>query len=754
MIVQIKGKITQIIKHIIIVLLMITFAAGSAFAASPNTVCAEVKLLIEQKYSFERQAFDAKMVISNGLTDNTLKDVNIELFFTDINDNVVLSSSDQNTSDALFFYRINSMEGINSLDGKGLVEPSSKAEIHWLIIPTTGAAKHSSAGAIYQVGAKVTYTLNDITNTIDIAPDYIVVRPLPELTLDYFLPKEVYGDDPFTKEEEESIPFSLGVRVKNDGLGVAKNSKIDSANVKIIENKQGLSIDFNIWSSYVNDKHINKSLLLTLGDISPQSSVVGRWLMTTSLSGHFSEFDTTVTHADELGGTLTSVIKKINTHTLVRDIKIDLPGRDNIRDFLAYDVDVLRVYESEGIDSEVNDQSKLAQLKTTNKISQLTFPATDGFVFVKLKDPWKGKGTALKVIRSDGTLLLPENAWLSKERTEDLSWDYFINVFDINSDGIYAVEYEQKQQKTISITGKLLDTEIDNKPIGGVTIRLYDPLTYVIKQTTVTALDGTFSFHDLKEANYAVEAVTSTLAINSTTLRAETAALIHPDRTIPGLIKYVTVDTLNMLILNDDGQIELQRMDGTTHQVTNLSDMVNLSHVANEKRIYVRLPETAGFFYIKKAISWAEWLPLNKLYLPGGDRVLPQENIWISKTKEIDGTYSYYINIFGYDKVNYYYFDFPNDLIVGQVFNDVNNNKIQDNWEHNVTNAAIEYIGSSIDGFYYNQFAEYTDNKGTFLTGVDAGNYQLKVRESTIRLEAKTTSTKYKVDVITEGKLP
>src|SRR5258708_4620828 len=54
---------------------------GIAFAQAADAVCAEVKIVIEQKLSLERQAFDARMVITNGLADQKLENVSITLQF-------------------------------------------------------------------------------------------------------------------------------------------------------------------------------------------------------------------------------------------------------------------------------------------------------------------------------------------------------------------------------------------------------------------------------------------------------------------------------------------------------------------------------------------------------------------------------------------------------------------------------------------------------------------------------------------------
>ncbi len=59
------------------------FLATSSKAA--DTVCAKVKIEIAQQMTFARQAFEAHMQISNGLTTVSLQNINIEVLFTDEN---------------------------------------------------------------------------------------------------------------------------------------------------------------------------------------------------------------------------------------------------------------------------------------------------------------------------------------------------------------------------------------------------------------------------------------------------------------------------------------------------------------------------------------------------------------------------------------------------------------------------------------------------------------------------------------------
>lgn len=507
-----NGKTVPIWKKAIILFVLIAFASVNTLAfAATDSECAEVKIVINQKLSFERQAFDAKIVISNGLSSASLQNIDIQLIFLDRNKQPVIATQDPNAAEALFFYRTDSSTGIDSWNGNGTIQNSSKAEIHWLIIPTSGAAGSDALGNIYYVGANVTYTLEGKTSTVTVNPDYIMVKPLPELTLDYFLPKDVYGDDPFTSEIEPIIPFHLGVRIKNDGLGVSKNTQIESAQVKIVENKQGLLVDYGIQASFVGNQRIKNSLLLEFGDVLSNQSQVGRWIMTSSLSGEFTKFDATFTHADNLGGALTSVIKAVNTHTLIHDVRVDLPGRDDALDFLAKDVDVFRVYESEGIDTVVNDLSAGATISYNEHQGELHFPQTAGFVYAKISDPWQGRVDITQIQRNDGKTIPAENIWFSKTRDKnDLSWHYFINIFDFNSTGWYEFNYIKKHdpEKIKDIHGRIYSTQAGGFNFANiaVTLAFQNNANGTIESwATLTDVNGEYEFKNLIPGTYSLQ---------------------------------------------------------------------------------------------------------------------------------------------------------------------------------------------------------------------------------------------------------
>ena len=421
------------------------FFSGAAHCHAADSLCAVVKIEIKQELTLERQAFDAHMLINNGLSHISLEDVSVAVRFSDADGNTVQATSDPDDTSAGFYIRVDAMTNISDVNGAGSVAPSTSADIHWMIIPAPGASNGLESGTLYYVGATLTYTIGGETNETEISPDYIYVKPMPEITLDYFLPSEVYGDDAFSDAIEPPVPFSLGVRVKNSGNGTARDLKIESAQPRITENEQGLLIGFAIEGSQVNGETATESLLVDFGDIAPGTSGTARWIMTCTLSGRFVEFDADFSHSDELGGELTSLITAADTHFLVRDVWVDVVGRDPIHDFLAKDGDVYRVYESDRVDTMVTDQSASSTLsymgtQDGRATYSLATSVNVGFIHVRLSDPYNGTKAIHSVIRGDGKTIKIENRWLSKSR-DGQSWDYFINLFDVASTGTYTVTF-------------------------------------------------------------------------------------------------------------------------------------------------------------------------------------------------------------------------------------------------------------------------------------------------------------------------
>lgn len=431
-------------------LLLVLMLSGSN-SAWAQTVCAEVKIEIAQELTLERQAFEAKLLIENTLTDKTIENINVVVEFSDDNGDPVIATSDASDTSAKFFIRTDVLDNISDVSGSGSLAAGQTANVTWLIIPAPGASEGLPSGKLYFVGAKFNYILDGIDGVIEVAPDSIYVKPMPLLSLDYFLPRDVFADNPLTQQVEAIEPFTLGVRVQNNGSGTGNSIKIESAQPEIVENEQGLLIDFQLLDSYVQDAPVNNSLLIDFGDIPANESKMGRWTMTTSLSGRFTEFTAEFTHADELGGALTSLLDDVNTHFLLRNVLVDAPGRDNVKDFLSFEVfdaatggaDGLKVFESNSTTTDVNNQSGSASLGASGGTQNgypFSFDPAAGFAYAQVPDPFAGSKLISRVIRSDGKELSLDNVWFSKtynKTSKQIS--YYLNLFDFNTPGNYSL---------------------------------------------------------------------------------------------------------------------------------------------------------------------------------------------------------------------------------------------------------------------------------------------------------------------------
>src|SRR6185312_14322863 len=90
-------------------ILSMLIAATPLHALAQESICAQVKIQIEQEATLERQAFDAQMKIANGLDTAALESVGINVTFQDESGATVKATSDPADTSALFFIRIDRM---------------------------------------------------------------------------------------------------------------------------------------------------------------------------------------------------------------------------------------------------------------------------------------------------------------------------------------------------------------------------------------------------------------------------------------------------------------------------------------------------------------------------------------------------------------------------------------------------------------------------------------------------------------------
>ncbi len=421
-------------------------------------VCAGAKIEILQELTLERIGFEATLEVTDNDGEDPITDFSAELTF--VSPATGTNTQPIDASD-LFFVRAPELDNISDVNGTGVIGPTKKAVVRWFIIPKLSAGGTSPDGVRYQVGVRLAGKLKGVQippEVLEAVPDYISVKPEPQLEITYFQPRDVQGDDPFTETVESPIPFTLGVLVKNSGYGVARDVKINSQQPKIVENKQNLLLVARLLGTRVMDSPLQRAdLLVNLGSINPGETRKGAWDMITSLSGEFVEFKASYTHASELGGEETSIIKSLDAHFISHEVLNDQAGRDKVKDFLAdtdRDPDLIpdALYESEGNVLPVNNLSNASI--AGGGVSFLVNLTADrvGWGYVRLNDPGQARLRIASIERSDGKILNTNNYWTNVRYTKiGNNRQAFLNILDLVDLGSY--------QYTVTYAPALVDAD-------------------------------------------------------------------------------------------------------------------------------------------------------------------------------------------------------------------------------------------------------------------------------------------------------
>lgn len=434
-----------------VVLAMVLITPSIHAAQQYQGLCSYVKIEILQELTLERIGFLATLTVTNNEGDASITNFSAALTFEHRG-----AGGELEDASALFFVQPPKVKGVNSIDGNGIIAPGQTAVVEWFIIPKTNAGGTTPEGLRYLVGAKLAgslYGMEISQDVFNVLPDTITVKPDPQLEITYFQPRDVDGDNPFTPDVVESpIPFTLGVLVKNAGYGEARKVKIASEQPRIVENLQGLLVVPQLIGSRVDDEPTDSTTLtVDLGNIQPGKCRKGAWDMITTLSGEFTEFKASFTHAPELGGEETSLIKEMNAYFMVHEVLNDQPGRDNLLDFLAETLNGEELipdtlYESDCNTLPVNRLTNVEVLNFGGLTATVRAQAdVENWVFIRVDDPGQAKYPIKSVVRSDGKVINPHNYWTHiRYREPDNAKLTYLNLFDFVSLGQYdyTVTYE------------------------------------------------------------------------------------------------------------------------------------------------------------------------------------------------------------------------------------------------------------------------------------------------------------------------
>ena len=490
--------------------------------ADSAAVCARVSLKLSQTYTMTREAFEGTLTLYNGHESMTMTNVWLELQIT---------NADGDNCNGLFEISAISC-GTLEADGSNVVNVDSvvaKTEGTSIVrfVPAVAAAPETPVA--YSFGGKVHYTdpFTGEAAAISLLPVTLEVNPMPQLYLDYFVQRDVYADNPFTKDiVEASMPAELAVLVRNEGYGDANKVTISSVQPEVVENEKGLMIDFRL-SDYSLDKAVLNGAVaglglndVELGTVAARSSTVAQWWLTSTLQGHFSGMRASVTHLNSQGIVDTSLIREVEVHPLIRSVDVG----DVLPAFLAADNSKYgnpdRLYRADGEVLDVRSDATAAVLGGLSGQSCTLTVAADlpgsGPFYAKVALPGAEQYEVVGLTNeSTGAALSPRNAWIT-DRTfvdgDDPKVETCLHIFDVSSspgEKRYAVTLQAKPSDAPEVSGfegvtadalvtnavvsldVLFSTAIDAATFstGDVAIRYQGALTNVADVATIVQPD-------------------------------------------------------------------------------------------------------------------------------------------------------------------------------------------------------------------------------------------------------------------------
>ena len=458
-------------------------------ASKTQSVCVTIKLQFKQQLVLTRQAFRGTLTVKNGNEENAMTNVKLKLTVKDEEGNVATAHEFQINNESLDGFT-------GDLDGEWQLGAGEQGTATILFIPTKYAAPESNR--LYSFGGSLSYLdpNSGLTVTRDLDPVTLTVKPSPQLDLTYFMQRDIYGDDPLTKNVvEPMIPAEFALLINNVGYGDATNVRMTTEQPKIVENEKGLLIDFELLSSQVNggDKTmaLGSSVPADFGTIPAQSTSYAQWWFTSTLLGHFLDYDVQATHLTSYGNPDLTLLNEVTIHELIRSINTkDVAGKP-LKAWLVNDIqdredlpDML--YLSDGTTEEVSQATGSISMTSTTTAQLTVQPGTTAWNYGNVIDPTLGRQHILSIVRDDAVEIDLRNFWQTDRTLRD-GMDpineyriHFADKFTVDGQPhTYIITFEPRPDVVLQVkevTGLPKNNELTREAITTMTVKLNKPV--------------------------------------------------------------------------------------------------------------------------------------------------------------------------------------------------------------------------------------------------------------------------------------
>lgn len=465
-----------------------------------KSVCSSVTLQFTQNMVMTRQAFRGMLTVFNGNETTDMENIKLTLNITSENGDVDTSREFQiNTEE------ITGFNGEPDLQSGWSLQADNTGRATILFIPSKYAATDEPVD--YYFGGTLTYVdpFTGLEVTRELYPVTLTVKPSPVIDLNYFVQRDVFGDDALTKDViEPVIPAEFAVVVNNKGKGKAENLRMITSQPVIIENEKGLLVNFNIASSQLNGNDANLSFGKTVanefGSLEPNSQAYAQWWIESSLLGHFASYDIEASHLTSYGNENLSLLDKVTIHELIHGFTVNGDDGLTIRGFLVNDIVDANdlpdhVYFSDATDETVDiaDSSTLTLNDEWQYI--LSVNGKIGWTYGCLPDPTNGEKKIASVIRlSDHKEIPADNIWQTYCTLIDGQEPEYENnihfIIDLTAETeSYLITFEESPETWLTVDafyGLPEDNTYITEPLQNVTVSFNKPVD-----------DSTFTTEDI-----------------------------------------------------------------------------------------------------------------------------------------------------------------------------------------------------------------------------------------------------------------
>ena len=427
--------------------------------AQQQAVCASVEIKFSQTVAMTREAFDGTLTMYNGNGTTPIRNLKLELSVLDAEGNEC-----RDLFEAFANGTAGDMEGENVLAGGMTVAAGGTGSAMVRFIPERGAAPTEEK--LYRFGGTVTYTdpFSGEQATIQLTPVSLTVSPSPYLHLDYFVQRDVYGDDPFTGDVvEASLPAEMAVLVRNVGGGEARNVTISSVQPETVRNEKGLAIDFRLSDYSLDSMALNGATAhlgmntASLGTIPAGASQVAQWWLTASIQGHFTGMSASVVPVNSWNTPDTMLVDtNVAVHKLIRSVVADA---DALPDFLTSEegdlygrADTIWLSGSgQAVDvAPAGSMAVEGSLTGSDVTLSVTMGATArGWTYGWTAVPGAERYEIARVARADGSEVPLRNAWITDRVFRDGAdpvWETRLHIVDecVEGERAYTVSLVAK----------------------------------------------------------------------------------------------------------------------------------------------------------------------------------------------------------------------------------------------------------------------------------------------------------------------